>query len=78
MSRVKTITVKVIPKAKQNLVLEKNGIVNIYVTDASEKDKANASAAKALAEYHGISKSCVVLISGKKSRLKKFQIHFLR
>ena len=70
------IYVRVNPSSKKGPLVEVmlDGKLLIYVREAAVDDKANGAALILLAKHLGVSKSHVVLISGAKSRLKRFQI----
>ncbi len=73
------IPVRVRPKAPRDGVDgERNGSLMVSVTEAPEKDKANKSVTKALAKFFGISASQVILLSGQKSRDKRFLLEGIR
>lgn len=69
------IKIKVIPKAKQNLVkeIDKNKF-KIYLTCAPEKGKANQALLKLLSGYFNVSKSSLCIIKGELSRNKIIEI----
>lgn len=69
------IEVKVKPGAKGTLGVEKTG--KTYVVRLKEKahdGEANEGLVKALAEYFGVAKSCVRIVGGAKSHLKRVEI----
>lgn len=69
------IEVKVKPGAKGALGVEKVG--EMYVVRLKEKahdGEANEGLVRALAEYFGVAKNCVMIVGGAKSRLKRVEI----
>ena len=69
------IDVKVKPGAKGALGVEKVG--EIYVVRLKEKahdGNANEGLVQTLAEHFGVAKSCVRIVGGAKSHLKKVEI----
>jgi len=47
----------------------------VYTKNIPEKGKANEGVIQLLAQYFSVSKSNVIIISGKRSRLKVVAIH---
>lgn len=69
------ITVKVIPRAKQNLVEHQpDGTYRIRVTTAPTDGKATEAVIKLLAKFFKCAQSDIKLISGATSRNKIFEI----
>ena len=69
------ITVRVIPRAKLNLVeIQPDGIVRVHTTTAPTDGKATADVIKMLAEHYGVPKTSIKLIRGATSRDKVFDI----
>ena len=69
------ITVKARAKAKmREISVDADGIYKIRTPAAPEKNRANEDIVDILADYFGIAKSQVELISGHASSLKKFRI----
>lgn len=64
------ITVKVTPKAKNNIIKVENDLVKIYVTAVAENDKANQAVIKLLAKTLKIPNSSVSILKGQTSRNK--------
>jgi len=69
------ITVIVHPNSK-NPRVEKDLLetLHAYVSEPPLEGKANRDVINALAEYFKIKRSCVILMSGEKSRNKVFEI----
>ncbi len=59
------------PRIEQDLL----GTLHVYVNAPPLEDKANWAVIDALAEYFKTKKSAVVLLSGRKSKNKKFKIY---
>ncbi len=68
------LTVKVLPKAKENKIIHASGFLKIKVTAAPEKGKANEKVIKLLADYFAVPKSRVQIISGLTTRKKLVKI----
>ena len=71
---MKRIVVRVVPKAKQNKVIEEDGRYKVYVTAPAEDGRANRAVLELLADHFGIKKSQVHLLQGAKSRDKLVDI----
>lgn len=69
------ISVRVTPKASRNNVhVEDDATIRVYVTTVPEGGKANAAVQKLLAKALGMAKSRLVLIRGETARDKVFRI----
>ncbi|MBU3934595.1 DUF167 domain-containing protein [Patescibacteria group bacterium] len=69
------VFVKVKPKAKEEKVQKIDDInFKISVKQSPEKGRANAAVISALAEYFGINKSNINIVSGSSSKLKIIEI----
>lgn len=66
----KTFNVRVTPHAKQNKVVENNGVLRVYTTTAPEKGRANGAVVELLAKYFDVAKSQIVISKGTTSRNK--------
>lgn len=72
----KTITVKVTPKAKKELMEEiAKDVFRIRVSKPAEDGKANARVVEIVAEYFNVSKSCVKIVSGLTYREKVLEVY---
>lgn len=74
------IFMKIFVKAKPNAKAEKvekasENVFMVWVKEPALKGKANEAVERALAEYFGISKSSVIIISGHTSKLKIVEIN---
>lgn len=58
------------PRIEKDLL----GTLHVYVNAPPLGGKANKAVIEALAEYFNVKKSCVLLISGTKSKSKTFEI----
>lgn len=58
------------PRIEKDLL----GTLHVYVNAPPLEGKANKAVTEALAEYFKVKKSCVLLISGAKSKTKTFEI----
>lgn len=71
MNDSKTIfNVRVTPHAKQNKVVETDGVLRVYTTTAPEKGHANEAVVELLSEYFGVAKSMIVISKGLTSHNK--------
>ncbi len=68
------IKVKVLTKASANRVEQVGQILKVYTTSAPEKDKANKSVIKLLADFFGNKPSHIQILTGKHSREKIIKI----
>lgn len=72
------IPIKVIPKSQKNEVIGwENDELKIKIAAVPEKGNANDALVSFLAKYLKISKSCITLHSGEKSRHKRICIQGL-
>lgn len=63
------------PNAKRPRVEEDlTGMLHIYVSAPPLEGRANLAAIEAVAEYYKVKKSAVTLLSGHKSKNKRFDI----
>lgn len=67
---VKNFKVRVTPHAKQNKVVESDGVLRVYTTTAPEKGRANGAVVELLSEYLGVQKSRIKISKGLASREK--------
>jgi len=68
------INVRVIPRAKQNKVVEEAGRWKVYLTAPPVEGKANEALIELLAEHFGVKKRQVRLVRGEKGRDKTVEI----
>jgi len=69
------INVKVIPKASKSEVIGlENDVLRVRLKAVPEKGEANEELIRLLAEYYGIPKSQITIVSGLKSRLKRVKL----
>ena len=61
---------RVTPHAKQNKVVESDGVLRVYTTVAPENGRANDAVIELLSEYFDIAKSRIVISKGITSRDK--------
>jgi len=71
---VKTFKIRVTPHAKQNKVVENDGVLRVYTTVAPENGRANDAVIKALAEHFGVAKSQIKIVRGVTARDKVIEI----
>jgi len=68
------INIKVISKAKKNMVKETKSGLRVYVTSAPEKGKANVAVVDLLSKFLKVKKYHINIISGQHSRSKTIEI----
>ena len=66
----KIFNVRVTPHAKQNKVVESDGVLRVYTTVAPENGRANDAVIKQLSEYLGVPKSRIKILRGLTGRDK--------
>lgn len=71
---MKNIQVKVIPRAKTNEVVERNGQLVVRVTAAPTDGKANDAVVKLLAKYLKVPVSRLSILRGGTSRQKVISV----
>ena len=70
----KNFNVRVTPHAKQNKVVESDGVLRVYTNAAPEKGKANAAVIELLAKHFGVAKSQIKIVRGDTTRDKFIEI----
>jgi len=68
------IHVKVFTKSKKKGFVEKDGIINAYLSSAPEKGHANAELVKKLSHKFNIPQSQIEIIKGTKSKNKTIKL----
>ena len=74
------LEVRVIPKAKKNLIKKEAGTLTgtsrlkVYLTSPAMEGKANKALIEALSKYFGVKKSQISIVKGEKSRDKFVKI----
>jgi hypothetical protein len=71
---VKIFKVRVTPHAKQNKVVDSDGVLRVYTTTAPEKGHANGAVVELLSEYFDVPKSKVQILKGLTFREKTVSI----
>ena len=66
----KIFNVRVTPHAKQNKVVENDGVLRVYTTVAPENGRANSTVIELLSEYFDIPKSRFKILKGLSGRDK--------
>ena len=66
----KTFNIRVTPHAKQNKVVESDGVLRVYTTTVPENGRANSAVIELLAEYFDVPKSKIKIIKGLTGRYK--------
>jgi len=71
------ISIKVIPRAKKERIMETENGFKVYVSSPPEDGRANEAVIKILSEHFNVSKSLIKIIKGEKSRNKILEIQNL-
>lgn len=66
----KNFNVRVTPHARQNKVVESDGVLRVYTTTAPDKGHANEAVIELLSEYFDVPKSRIKILKGLTSREK--------
>ena len=66
----KIFNIRVTPHAKQNKVVETDGVLRVYTTVAPENGRANDAVIKLLSEYLDVPKSKIKILRGTTGRDK--------
>ncbi len=66
----KIFNVRVTPHAKQNKVIETDGVLRVYTTVAPENGRANSAVIELLSEYLDVPKSKIKILRGLTGRDK--------
>ena len=67
-------TIRVIPRAKQNKVVEEDGRVKVYLTAPPVEGRANQALIEVLAAHFQVRRGDIRIVRGEKSRDKLIQI----
>jgi hypothetical protein len=70
IENMQKLSVKVIPKAKKEKIVEENGRLKIYVNAPAVDGKANKALIEVLAKHFGVKKRDISILTGEKSRTK--------
>jgi len=68
------LNIRVIPKAKQNKIVEETGRLKVYLTAPPVEGKANDALLDALAEHFNIKRRQIRILRGMKGRDKVVEI----
>ncbi|MDD5593795.1 MAG: DUF167 domain-containing protein [Candidatus Margulisbacteria bacterium] len=68
------VNVRVIPRARQNKIVEEPGRYKVYLNAPPVEGKANQALIGFLAEHFGVKRSRIRLIRGEKNRDKVIEI----
>jgi len=68
------LNIRVIPKAKQNKIVEEPGRLKVYLTAPPVEGKANDALIDALAEHFNIKRRQIRIVRGMKGRDKVVEI----
>ena len=66
----KTFNIRVTPRAKQNKIVDADGVLRVYTTTAPENGRANDAVVKLLADYLDVPKSKIKIVKGLTGRDK--------
>jgi uncharacterized protein YggU (UPF0235/DUF167 family) len=66
----KNFNIRVTPHAKQNKVVENDGVLRVYTTTAPENGKANEAVIELLSKYFDVPKSRIRILKGLTGRDK--------
>ena len=66
----KTFNIRVTPHAKQNKVVESEGVLRVYTTVAPEKGRANSAVIELLSDYFNVPKTRIKIQKGLTGRDK--------
>jgi len=66
----KTFNIRVTPHAKQNKVVESDGVLRVYTTVAPENGRANSAVIELLSDYLDVPKSRIKILKGLAGRDK--------
>lgn len=70
----KIFNVRVTPHAKQNKVVESNGVLRVYTTVAPENGRANNAVIELLSKHFDVAKSQIKIVRGVATRDKVIEI----
>ncbi len=68
------LNIKVIPNAKKNEIMNRNGTTVIKINAPAIDGKANQALVKFLSKHYNVRKSDVKILKGEKSRYKVVEI----
>lgn len=66
----KTFNIRVTPHARQNKIVENDGVLRVYTTVAPENGRANGAVIELLSKHFDVPKSRIKIIRGETSRDK--------
>ena len=67
---LKTFNIRVTPHAKQNKVVESDGVLRVYTTVAPENGRANDAVIELLSKHMDVPKSRIKILRGLSGRDK--------
>lgn len=70
----KIFNVRVTPHAKQNKVVESDGVLRVYTTVAPENGRANSAVIELLSKHFDVAKSQIKIVRGMTTRDKVIEI----
>lgn len=72
---MKTIDIRVIPKASRNLIKEEEGYLKVYLTKPASGGLANAQLIELLADHLKVKKYQLTIIKGHKHHQKTIAVN---
>ena len=66
----KTFNIRVTPHARQNKVVESDGVLRVYTTVAPENGRANTAVIELLSDYFDVPKTRIKVLKGLTGRDK--------
>lgn len=71
------LDIKVVPASgKQDIILDKSGLIKIFLKNKPENNKANTELIKFLSKKLDLTENNITLLSGKKGHKKKVKVNF--
>ncbi len=68
------LAVKVVPRSKENIVVERGGGLVVHVTAPPDAGQANTAALRLIAKHLGLGVSHIHIIRGKTARHKIIEV----
>jgi uncharacterized protein (TIGR00251 family) len=71
---VSRINVKVVPRARQNSVIQRDGVFVVHTTAPADDGKANAAVIRLIADHYDTPRSRVRILHGQTARHKLVEV----
>ena len=68
------LKIKVFPKSSRECIVEKNGLIKVYVKAAPDKGKANKAVMDLIAKSYNVKKKDVTIVTGMTSQHKTVEV----